>query len=49
MKYFLAIGINIFLIALCMFLLHTYDIHAVNADDLNKDVNISTSVGSAIP
>ena len=48
MKYFLAIGINIFLIALCMFLLHTYDIHAVNADDLNKDVNISTSVGSAI-
>ena len=48
MKYFLAIGINIFLIALCMFLLHTYDIHAVNAADLNKDVNISTSVGSAI-
>ena len=29
MKYVLAIGINIFLIALCMFLLHTCDIHAV--------------------
>ena len=48
MKYVLAIGINIFLIALCMFLLHTYDVHAVKANDLNKDVNLSTSVGNAI-
>lgn len=48
MKYVLAIGINVFLIALCMFLLHTCDIHVVSADDLNKNVNISTSVGSAI-
>ena len=48
MKYVLAIGINIFMIALCMFLLHTYDVHAVKANDLNKDVNLSTSVGNAI-
>ena len=48
MKYVLAIGINIFMIALCVFLLHTYDVHAVKANDLNKDVNLSTSVGNAI-
>lgn len=48
MKYVLAIGVNIFLIALCMFLLHTCDIHAVKAGDLNGDVNLSTSIGSAI-
>ena len=48
MKNILAIGINILVIAICVFLLHKYDIHAVRANDLNKSVKLSSSIGTSI-
>lgn len=50
MKQLLAIGINIFVIGLCLVLLHVFDVHLVKADELNKNnnVNLSTSIGSTI-
>ena len=52
MKKLLAIGINIFIVVICLLLLHVNDVHIVKADALNKNngknINISTSLGEVV-
>ncbi len=51
MKKFISIGINLFVIAICMYVLNKNDIHVMRADSLNKNSgnsSLSTNVGAAI-
>ena len=51
MKKFISIGINIFVIAICMYVLNKNDVHVMRADSLNKNSgtsSFSTNVGAAI-